>query len=134
MGPEGWSQRLQGLSGGPRLWELICSVLVLCATVSPCRKPVFSSFLEGGAGLPSSSCHFFWISFRGSVFGGCMNPPHLGISSCPSPASQSGRPGCAQWCVQSQSCGQGEALMWVACDSRRSKSPEAAFLSVISLF
>ena len=55
MGPEGWSQRLQGLSGGPRLWELICSVLVLCAAVSPCRKSVSSSFLEGGAGIPSSS-------------------------------------------------------------------------------
>lgn len=55
VGPEGGFQRLQGLSGGSRLWELICSVLVLCAAVSSCRKPVSSSFLEGGAGLPSSS-------------------------------------------------------------------------------
>ena len=62
-----------------------------------------------------------------------MNPPGLGISSCPSPASQKGRPRCAQWRVQGQSCGQGEALMCVACDSGRSESPEAAFF-VTSLF
>ena len=61
-----------------------------------------------------------------------MNPPGLGVSSCPSTASQRGRPECEQWGVQGQSCGQGEALM-VACDSRRSESPKAAFLSQPSI-
>ena len=80
----------------------------LCGRPYPPAGNLFPPLSSRAGRAPFVLGRFFWPSFRWSLFGGCMTPPGMGVSSRPARRSLEGEAWvCRQRRVQGQSCEQG---------------------------
>lgn len=134
MAPEGRSQRLRALWGGSGLQGLVSSGLVPCAAAPPAGN-LFPPLSSRAGRAPLVLCPGpLPLAFLQVVTVRRVHDPSGHGCPCPAWHSLAGEAWvCRRRVCRVRAVSKATALMWVACDSRRSVAPEAAFLSVTQL-